>query len=217
MKKIKLIWITSGIISILFAVFFPLYYYVILENHEGFIDWWAIVIISIPIVILMITRILIFVRNIEIEESFRDKNVFEKIGVLINKIIMLISTVLVLPIGFVFLIISIIYNCFTVPGKRSFKKLISKGFKYKFENKTYILTRNSIVIWVFTNFEDYYISFDEGKNFIKVEESNLGTDDERNVLSTKLNTYKNAHPVDKQRGDVTPPISDFIDFLVSAL
>ena len=130
---------------------------------------------------------------------------------------MFISTVLVLPIGVVLLIVSVIYNCFTIPGKSSFKKLISKGFTYKYEKKTHILTKNNIVIWIFDNFEDYYISFDEGQNFIRVEESNLGTVYERNVLFTKLNAYKNAHPVDKQRGDAIPPISDFVNFLVNEL
>ena len=216
-KKVKVIWVISGIISILFAVFLSLYYCLILEKQEGFIDWWAIILIAIPVVILMITRILIFVWNIDIDESFKDKNFIGKIGVCINLIIMFISTVLVLPIGVVLLIVSVIYNCFTIPGKRSFKKLISKGFTYKYEKKTHILTKNNIVIWIFDNFEDYYISFDEGQNFIRVEESNLGTVYERNVLFTKLNAYKNAHPVDKQRGDAIPPISDFVNFLVNAL
>ena len=216
-NKVKLIWKISGIISILLAIFLSFYYRIFNENYEGVIDWWAVVVITIPVVILMVTRILIFIWNVDIDESFTDKNFIEKMDVCINKLVMLISTVLILPIGCLFLIVSFIYNCCTLPGKKSFKKLISKGFKYKYENRTYILTKSNIVIWVFANFEDYYISFDEGQNFSRVEESNLGASYDRELLKRKLNAYKNAHPVDKQRGDALPPISDFVNFLYETL
>lgn len=77
----------------------------------------------------------------------------------------------------------------------------------------YILTRNEIVIRIHANFIEYYISFDYGKSFVRVEESDLGLPYDRDVLKAKLNEYKNAHPVDVQRGDALPPISEFVDFL----
>jgi hypothetical protein len=180
-------------------------------------DWWAIILLVIPVGTLIVSRILVEVWTIDIDESFNDKNFLEKIGVLVNKVVMGIATVLVLPIGFVFLIVSLVAGCMNLPGKRSFRKLLSKGFKYEFKDKYYILTKNEIVIRVFCNFEDYYISFDNGDTFVRVEESNLGSSADRQVLNAQLNAYREAHPVDKQRGDAVPPVSEFVDFLYNNL
>ena len=155
--------------------------------------------------------------SVDIDESYKGKSFLGKIGILINRIVMGIGTVLLLPIGIIILIVSLVANCFNMPGKGSFKKLMKKGFKYKFENRTYILTRDDIVIWVFPNFEDYYISFDKGENFVRDEESDLGLPYNREILKSKLNAYRHSHPVDKQRGDALPPVSELIDFLVNVL
>ena len=61
--------------------------------------------------------------------------------------------------------------------------------------------------------EDYYISFDNGQNFVRVEESELGFQHNRDELMFRLKEYKCTHPVDRQRGDAKPPLSYFIDFL----
>ena len=213
-RKIKGLLIISAIITILISFFLTLYYCVFNKEHTGPMDWWAIILLAIPAVVCIVSRILIEeTLYIEVDESFKGKSLWGKIGVLVNRIAMGVSTVLALPIGIIFLIISLPLSCFTAPGKRSFKKLIAKGFEYKFENKMYILTRNEIVIRIHANFIEYYISFDYGKSFVRVEESDLGLPSDRDVLKAKLHEYKNAHPVDVQRGDALPPISEFVDFL----
>lgn len=65
--------------------------------------------------------------------------------------------------------------------------------------------------------EDYYISLDAGEQFVRIEESDLGTSYARESLKQKLDEYKNAHPVDKQRGDAIPPIREVVEFLNSVL
>jgi len=212
-RKIKSILIVSGITTILVVLFVTLYYCVFNKQHTGPMDWWAIILLVIPAVVVMTSRILIDILSIDVDESFKGKTFWGKIAVLINKIVMGIATVFALPIGIIYLIIILISDCFSIPGKKSFKKLLKKGFQYEYKHKTYFLTRNEIVIRVLLNFEDYYISFDNGKNFVRVEESNLGSRCDRELLRSKLNEYRNAHPVDKQRGDALPPISEFIDFL----
>lgn len=216
-RRIKCLLIISGILTILVSFFLALYYGVFNKEHQGPMDWWAIILIIIPVLVLIISRILVEQFSVDIDESYKGKSFLGKVGILINKIVMGIGTVLLLPIGIIFLVVSLVVNCFNIPGKRSFKKLMAKGFKYKFENRTYILTRDDIVIWVFPNFEDYYISFDKGENFVRVEDSDLGLPYNREILKSKLNAYRHSHPVDKQRGDALPPVSEFVDFLVSVL
>ena len=75
------------------------------------------------------------------------------------------------------------------------------------------MKKGEIIIEISNGLIDYYISFDNGKNFIRIEESNLGTSYDRDNLKYKLNEYLSAHPVDKQRGDEIPPFVDYIEFL----
>lgn len=212
-RKIRGVLIISGITTIIIAVFLVLYYRVYNNQYTGPMDWWAIVLLSIPTTVMICSRILVENLNIEIDESFKDKNLFGKINILVNKVVVSIASVLILPLLFLNLILMLLLSCFNLPGKKTFKKLISKGFQYSYENKIYILTRNEIVIRIFANFEDFFISFDYGKTFDRVEESRLGLQYNRDFLKGKLEEYRTAHPVDKQRGDAVPPVAEFIDFL----
>ncbi len=212
-RKLKGLLVISGITTIAISFFLTLYYCVFNKQHTGPMDWWAIILLVIPAAVLMVSRMLLGIFLIDVDESFKGKNLWGKIGVLVNRIVMGLATVLVIPIGIVVLIVSLPFSCLGTPGKKSLKKLIKKGFQYKYVRKAHILTGNEIVIRILPGFEDYYISFDHGKNFVRVEESNLGLPYDRDVLKSKLDAYRNAHPVDKQRGDVLPPVSDFIDFL----
>ena len=134
-----------------------------------------------------------------------------KLGDIILKVFTILGMIFLFPIILLFIIFELIFG-FNV-SKKSFKKLIKKGFKYQNKNKAYILTRENIVIEILYSLEDYYISFDNGENFVRIEESDLGLPYNRDELKRRLNEYKNAHPVDKQRGDALPPLSYFIDFL----
>ena len=87
----------------------------------------------------------------------------------------------------------------------------------KIQSELYVSVSNSqlsgIVIEILYGLEDYYISFDNGQNFVRVEESELGFQHNRDELKWRLKEYQCAHPVDRQRGDAKPPLSYFVDFL----
>ena len=57
------------------------------------------------------------------------------------------------------------------------------------------------------------ISFDNGENFVRIEESNLGFQYDRDELKFRLHEYITAPSLYKQKGDVVPPTSYFVDFL----
>ena len=212
-KKLKIVLVVSGITTILIAFSLTLYYCVFNKQHTGPMDWWAIILFAIPTVALMISRILLDILCIDVDRSFKGKNIWGQIGALINAIVEDIATVLLLPVIIVIGIISLFLSPFFAPGKKSFKKLKRKGFKCEFKDKNYILTKDKTIIRVFHDFQEYYISFDNGENFVRVEESDLGSSYDRKVLKCKLDEYVNAHPVDKQRGDAVPPVTEFVNFL----
>ena len=212
-KKLKILLIVSGITAILIAFFLALYYCVFNKQHTGPMDWWAIILLAIPTLVLVVSKILIDVLCIDVEESFKGKNIWGQIGTLINTIVNGLATILVLPIDIVIMIVLLFLSPFFTPCKKSFKKLITKGFKYEFKDKNHILTKDKTIIRVFNDFQEYYISFDNGENFVRVEESDLGSSYDRKVLKCKLDEYINAHPVDKQRGDAVSPVTQFVDFL----
>lgn len=212
LKKAKTILIISGIATIIISAFLALYYCVINKEHEGMIDRWAIVLLIFPMLMMIFSRIILYLNNEDIEESFKNKNFFEKIWITIKNLITLISEVLILPFFFIYLIIELFYVS-SYPTKKEFKKLLNKGFKYKKKDKVYILSKDKIVIEILYGLEDYYISFDNGQNFVRVEEIELGSQYNRDELKWRLKEYQCAHPVDRQRGDAKPPLSYFIDFL----
>ncbi len=211
-KNAKIILIISGLTTIIISAFLALYYCVINKEHEGMIDWWAIVLLIFPMLMMIFSRIILYLNNEDIEESYKNKNFFEKIWITIKNLITLISEVLILPFFFIYLIIELFYVS-SYPTKKEFKKLLNKGFKYKKKGKVYILSKDKFIIEILYSLEDYYISFDNGQNFVRVEESELGFQHNRDELKWQLKEYKCAHPVDRQRGDAKPPLSYFIDFL----
>lgn len=197
-KKAEIVLIISGIISILVSIFLVIYYKLIIKNHTGMMDWWAIIMLVIPLVVLCVARIIIeFTPIIVVENN------------IIKKIIMTISELLLLPI----LIVALFIPSMRSVNKKTFKKLIDKGFTYKYKNKVYTLKRKKIEIQILANLEDYYISFDNGENFVRIEESNLGFQYDRDELKFRLHEYITAPSLYKQKGDVVPPTSYFVDFL----
>lgn len=201
-KKAEIVLFISGIISILVSIFLVIYYKLIVKNHTGMMDWWAIVILVIPFIVLCISRIVIeFSPIIEVENN------------IIKKIIMTISELLLLPIMLIYLIVALFIPSMWSVNKKTFKKLIDKGFTYKYKNKVYTLKRENIEIQILANLEDYYISFDSGENFVRIEESNLGFQYDRDELKFRLHEYITAPSLYKQKGDAIPPTSYFVDFL----
>ena len=211
-KKVKITLIISGLTTIIISAFLALYYCFINKEHEGMFDWWAIVLLIIPMLMMAVSRIVLELNNEDIEESYKNKNFVEKIWITIKNLITLISEVLILPFFFIYLIIDLFYVS-SYPTKKEFKKLLNKGFKYKKKDKVYILSKDKIVIEILYSLEDYYISFDNGQNFIRVEESELGFQYNRDELKWRLKEYQCAHPVDRQRGDAKPPRSYFVALL----
>ena len=203
-KKAEIVLIISGIISIRVSIFLVIYYKLIIKNHTGMMDWWAIIMLVIPLVVLCVARIIIeFTPIIVVENN------------IIKKIIMTISELLLLPIMLIYLIIALFIPSMGMVNKKTLKKLIDKGFTYKYKNKVYTLKRETIEIQILANLEDYYISFDSGKNFVRIEESNLGFQYDRDELKFRLHEYITAPSLYKQRGDVIPPVSYFVDFLAN--
>ena len=203
-KKAEIVLIISGIISIRVSIFLVIYYKLIIKNHTGMMDWWAIIMLVIPLVVLCVSRIIIeFTPIIVVENN------------IIKKIIMTISELLLLPIMLIYFIVALFIPSMWSVNKKTFKKLIDKGFAYKYKNKVYTLKRENIEIQILANLEDYYISFDSGKNFVRIEESNLGFQYDRDELKFRLHEYITAPSLYKQRGDVIPPVSYFVDFLAN--
>ncbi len=93
------------------------------------------------------------------------------------------------------------------------KNLRKKGYKYKLKNHPYqlSLTKNNIVI-IFNSLS-YQISFDYGKTFENIMDSDIGTQVERDLIRSQIIEYEGSHPVDKQRGDVVNPMDYIIKFL----
>lgn len=211
-KNAKILLIISGLTTIIISAFLTLYYCFINKEHKGMIDWWAIVLLIIPMLMMIVSRIVLELNNEDIEESYKNKNFLEKIWATIKNLISHISGALILPFFFIYLIVELI-GVSLYPTKKEFKKLLNKGFKYKKKDKVYILSKDKIIIEILYGLEDYYISFDNGQNFVRVEESELGFQHNRDELKWRLKEYKCAHPVDRQRGDAKPPLSYFIDFL----
>lgn len=215
MKKwIGKIFIASSIVLILETIFFGIYYNLIAKDHEGPMDLWAIISLCIPFVVFVISRIIIGVKNIKFYDSFEHKGIISKIFNAFADICSTLAMIILFPI---LLIPAIIGAISSTPTKKIFKKLIDKGFSYAYKDKKYILQKDQIVINIFSGLTEYHISFDNGKTFVKVEESDLGTSYDRERLKNKLNEYLSSHPVDIQRGDAVPPLREYVEFLNSVL
>lgn len=210
-KWIGRLFLVSGLALLISGAFIAIYYNIINKEHTGPMDWWAVLLLVVPTFFFCFFRIIIDVKKITLDQSFSKSSFVKKISNIMLKILTVLGMIFLFPIIILFVIVELIFG-FNV-SKKSFKKLIKKGFKYKKKDKVYILTRDNIVIEILYGLEDYYISFDNGENFVRIEESELGLQYNRDELKWRLLEYKSAHPVDKQRGDALPPLSYFVDFL----
>lgn len=199
-KFLRRLLYISGVILVIVAFALTIYYNFLLKDHSGPMDWWAIMLIAVPFVLVLVLRVLL--------EFFPSENDSNK-----NTFVDSILDILIFPFLLIWLVIEGIHFLFVGGNKTYFKKLIRKGYKFERKDKKYYISKNNIIIKVSRLLNSYDISFDGGQHYVRVEESNLGEQNEREELSYLLNEYLNAHPVDKQRGDAVPPVSEFVDFL----
>lgn len=208
-KWIGRIHLASFIGALVAAVIVCVYYNVLHPEHDGTVELWGILLLSIPFGILCLTSILTKCMKIDFEDSFDNK----KISHTISKVLIVLLAVPLFPILLIMGIVAAIFATLSRPNKINFKPLIDKGFVYRHQNKTHTLQKDNICIEISENFEEYRISFDKGETFTRVEESHLGLPHERDELKFRLYEYRHAHPVDRQRGDAVPPLKHFVDFL----
>lgn len=209
---VRIHW-TSFVALIVNLVIIAVYYNVIKRDHQGPMDWWGILLLVIPLVLMCISYLIMHTCKIDFETSFGNEKTGKKIVKGFTSVFAVIAVILFLPLIIVF---SIVMGCFTLltaPRKKTFSALTAKGYRYQHKNKKYILEKENIKIEILHNLEEYYISFDGGKTFAKVEESTLGTAQDREELKFHLHEYQCAPPLYKQRGDAVPPLAEFIAFL----
>ena len=84
-KNAKILLIISGLTTIIISAFLALYYCFINKEHEGMFDWWAIVLLIIPMLMMAVSRIVLELNNEDIEESYKNKNFVEKIWITIKR------------------------------------------------------------------------------------------------------------------------------------
>ena len=194
-------------------VIVAVYYNVIKQDHEGPMDWWGILLLVIPFVLMCVSSMIMHIYKIDFVAAFENEKTGKKIVNGFTRFFTVIAVILLLPLIIVFGIVLVWFTLSTAPRKKTFSALTAKGYRYQHKNKKYILEKENIKIEIFHNLEEYYISFDGGETFVKVEESTLGTAQDREELKFHLLEYLGAPSLDKQRGDAVPPLAEFIAFL----
>ncbi len=126
---------------------------------------------------------------------------------------MFISPIII--IMFPFIVIHTLIDLKRYNIKKRFHFLIDEGFiikKEKVFNNVYYFIRKPIFIKINQDVE-YKISYDNGKNYINIYDSEIGTLEERKKLLEVIIEYQGSHTVDRQRGDAIDTAKYFISFL----
>lgn len=212
-KWIGRIFLASAVVSVLAGVFLAVYYNVIVENHEGAMDLWAILVLVVPIVICVVSRLIIDTNKIELQESFDEKGVIKKWLKIAERVFIFFAMVVISPILLIFALLETVRVFATQPRKKTFQKLVDKGYAYAYKNKKYTLRKGTTIVEIPHTLDAYSVSFDGGESFVQVEESELGSPYEREELKYRLHEYLSAHIVDKQRGDAPIPLVYYVEFL----
>ncbi len=90
--------------------------------------------------------------KIKIKDWFKEKGIISKISNVSANVFVIIAMIPLFPIILIFAIVQIVT---TTPNKKTFKKLINKGFSYIHKDKKYILRKNEIIIEIFNGLTDY--------------------------------------------------------------
>ncbi len=96
---------------------------------------------------------------------------------------------------------------------KQFKKIKKAGYKISKKNngkKVYMFTLDSVAIKFSPN-EIHDVSFDSGKTYVPIIESNLGTAEEREHLKTLKYQY---HTSDHRDQDIYDSTEEFIKFII---
>lgn len=96
--------------------------------------------------------------------------------------------------------------------KKRFRFLINRGYIIKKDKNVYYFIKDPIIIKIKQDVQ-YKISYDNGKKFLNIYDTEIGTLEERYKLREVIIEYQGSHPVDKQRGDVIDTAQFFISFL----
>lgn len=197
MNKRKIIAVL-GIISILIGFFLAAYYNLILINHEGPMDLWAILLLCIPVGVLILFIILELL--FPTDSFIRD-----------NKRIDVISFVFII-LFFPIILVLTLFSAQRYNVKKRLKFLKQYGFKVEVNKNLYTYKLDNI--YIFINQDDNYkISNDNGKTYINIHECNIGEEFDKYRIKDALIRYQCAHFVDKQRGDAPDTLEFVIIFL----
>lgn len=216
-KTLSQLYIISFFVLIISVVITGVYHIAIKENHEGMMESWAIALLCCSFTPFVILHIVVNHFHIKLADGFGGKNA-EKAERVTDAIFAVIFTVISLPLILIFLIFKLITLPFT--GEKSqLRPLIRKGFKYSRvgSEKRHMLTRDEVIIKISYGMTEWSISLDGGRSFVKLTDSEVGTEYERQALEELMLGYESAHPVDKQRGDAIPPTAEYVKFLCQYL
>lgn len=136
----------------------------------------------------------------------------------IIKILTAINTVISIIIVIPFLIIAIIpVLIFTETTEKRFKFLKKKGYKHKRE-KEYSYYSKGKLTFRFHQDISYMVRIND-EDYISIHDLDVGLKSNRDKLKNVLAEYQNAHPVDKQRGEINTLIlfADFIKYYLSEI
>lgn len=121
----------------------------------------------------------------------------KKLTQILNKILAIIGVILLAPVEILLFILIVIFMKTT---ERSFKFLKKIGYKYKRKNGFVYYTKGIITFKIKQDIS-YMVKYGE-EEYIDFHNFKVGSLYEKKVLHEKLIEYENAHPVDKQRGEV---------------
>lgn len=202
--------IFSILFFILSCLFIAVYYNVINKDYTGVMHWWA--------QLLLVGSLINMFVSLSVWDNYKRKNKEKandgfwesKFG----KIVFWTGMILFMIIFFPLTISIFILATQRCNMKKRFKCLTNKGYSCRKEKgkNIYYFTKDNAVIRIIQDSE-YKISYDGGKNYIDIVESELGTMEEREKLKEVMTEYENAHPVDKQRGDTIDTAVAFAEFL----
>lgn len=132
----------------------------------------------------------------------------KKIGKILGYINSVLVMVIIFPFALIFGLISVVLD---TSIEKQFKFLKRNGYKYK-SGKGYKYYSRNFTTFRFKRYCSYEIKIGSNE-FINVENTNIGSDYERDVLIKTKEDYQNAHPVDIQRGeiDTITPFAEFIE------
>ncbi len=125
-----------------------------------------------------------------------------------------ITYILFIPI----MIISLPIIIFSLPffkrynTEKRFGFLLKKSYTLEINNKIFKYKKDNTIISIIQD-KEYKISFDNGTTYINLYESNIGTEEERNILKEVMEKYNYTIPIDKRRGNAIDTAKYYIAFL----